>query len=228
MSAFTTITLDTTPPAVSFGEPSGTNAGDFFSIPYLLDEPEAITAQLRLADNTVLALEVGEDTLSVLLPVDTVNGNARISVRDDVGNPATKIVFISGVIPPPPPQSGLPAGGMPRRPAPRKVEVRSEIHLRSEFLTHVPRRLATQSRISISSTATITRVAPVPAPRPEPTPPPPPKRLKIATRVTVATSFTSRQPARLAITSSTHLRARYTTERDDGGEVARLVALGII
>lgn len=90
------LTLDTTAPTVSFGEPTGTTGGELFHIPYTSDEPIA-AATLRLRDRRTLTMNVLADALEVLLPADTPEGQATVAAADDVGNAATTIVLLQGV-----------------------------------------------------------------------------------------------------------------------------------
>jgi hypothetical protein len=113
------IDLDTTPPVVTWGPVDGTEPGDDFTVQYLLDEPDLISAELELLDSRVLPMQVFPDTLRVSLPMDIPEGPAtvRAFVRDEVGNEAyrTLVVLLSGTLPPPPTVSPFQGGGLPRR-----------------------------------------------------------------------------------------------------------------
>jgi hypothetical protein len=131
VSATFDLTLDTHAPQVTWGEPTGTEAGDELHVPYTIDEPAVVSASVHLADGRDLAMVVSGTELVVTLPADAPNGVTVVSafVRDDVLNEATRTLSfaIGGVVTPPapPPLSG----GMPeapsRGPNRRLVRIRS-------------------------------------------------------------------------------------------------------
>jgi hypothetical protein len=84
MSAFTTLTLDTTAPAVVVNSVTGAIVGQTVSIDYSTDEP-LVLPELVLFDGTVLALADDGSTLSVDLPLSAA-GPALLRWGDDVGN----------------------------------------------------------------------------------------------------------------------------------------------
>jgi hypothetical protein len=113
VSTYVVITLDTTAPVVTWGEPDGAVLGETFTIAYACDEP-IYSPELRLSDGRVLAMADDGTTLSVELPLDTPEGVATVSVADDLGNEAHRAVVLSGVVPvPPPAPTTAPAGGLP-------------------------------------------------------------------------------------------------------------------
>lgn len=118
MSSSFVLRLDTTAPAVAFGEPTGTTAGELLRIPYVADEPLE-RARLRLPDGRYVAMGVAGDVLEVLLPPDTNEGWAGIEVRDEVWNERlyAAVVRLQGIPLAPPPDR---VGGLPR-PARRRV-----------------------------------------------------------------------------------------------------------
>lgn len=95
------IELDTTPPVVTWGPVSGTDATEDFTVLYALNEPALASADLRLPDGRVLPMQVQPDRLIVTLPADTPDGLATVEahVLDDVGNSATRtlVVVVTGV-----------------------------------------------------------------------------------------------------------------------------------
>ncbi len=86
MSAHVVIELDTTPPVATWGEPDGA-AGTALRLPYTLDEPAALSAELTDLAGQVFELDVGPDGLEGSL-LTAVPGLARVDllVRDDVWN----------------------------------------------------------------------------------------------------------------------------------------------
>lgn len=98
-----TVELDTTAPVVTWGPPSNTDAGDTLSVPFILNEPALLSAELSLVDGRSLPMTVGAGVLTVVLPDDTPDGLAVLSafVRDEVLNSATRALEIpvTGVAP---------------------------------------------------------------------------------------------------------------------------------
>jgi hypothetical protein len=84
------IVVDLTAPQVTWGTVAGTNAGELLQAAYMLDEPEAVGAELVLADGRHLAMTVLAGRVEVLLPPDTPDGEAiiKLGTRDDVDNVA--------------------------------------------------------------------------------------------------------------------------------------------
>lgn len=155
------IELDTTPPVVTWGPVSGTDATEDFTVLYALNEPALASADLRLPDGRVLPMQVQPDRLIVTLPADTPDGLATVEahVLDDVGNSATRtlVVVVTGVAsvrPLAPRVGGMPtptfrprlvtsgvsglgtssdaAADVVARPAPTRVVVRSHYLLASQ------------------------------------------------------------------------------------------------
>jgi hypothetical protein len=93
------ITLDTTPPAITWGAYSGAAAGSTFTVAYTTDEAVA-TAYVKLADDRVLPMTVGPASLSVALPSDTPQGLITVYAADDVGNAAPHTFSVTGVVTP--------------------------------------------------------------------------------------------------------------------------------
>lgn len=127
------ITLDTTAPSVEWGTPSGTSAGDSFSVDYTMSEalsPPAVLqgATLTLAGGAVLTLADNGSTLSVALPPDAAGGNATVAatVADQIGNVAvrTLVVYIDGTI-------VVPVEPLPRTPSSPPGRVREYVVVRS-------------------------------------------------------------------------------------------------
>lgn len=129
MSSWVHLELDTTAPAITFGTPTNTGAGQLLTVPYSLTDAgpaSGISATVTLADNRVLTMSVGPTAATVLLPPDTPAGPARVDLlaRDELLNEATGTltVALTGTIvvpePTPAPAGGPPAGRAPRRPVP--------------------------------------------------------------------------------------------------------------
>jgi hypothetical protein len=120
------LTLDTQAPVVTWGFPDGTDQGEELRVPYAVNEPGIISADLELPDGRHLSMEVQPGVLVVQLPDDTPEGPATVSalVRDDVWNEATRthVVQLTGEIAPPP--SGPPV--LPSPPQRRVTRVVSE------------------------------------------------------------------------------------------------------
>lgn len=141
------LTLDTTAPRVTFGAVGGATAGELLEVLYTINEPELVDAEIKLADNRVLPMEVLSDRLLVLLPPDTPDGNARITVHtlDDLLNAGTQTqrVHLSGtiVIPPDEPVFGDGTGAPPQRVTPRRED---PLH---QHRDHAVVRITTRSRI---------------------------------------------------------------------------------
>jgi hypothetical protein len=179
VSATFDLTLDSHAPQITWGDPTGTEAGDELHVPYTIDEPTVVSASVRLADSRELPMVVTGTELVVTLPADAPNGNTVVSalVRDDVLNEATRTLTfaIGGVVTPPAPPA--PTGGMPqeppRGPNRRLVRIRSV----AEASSRVKIR-ATHDRIhSTVDARSAIRVErrpapPVPPPRPDPRRPP--------------------------------------------------------
>lgn len=123
MPSFTNLTLDTQAPVVTWGTVEDAEADFELRVGYTLNEPGITSAEVRLADGRVLAMEVQATYLAVQLPADAPNGatEVRAYVRDDVWNTAvrTLTIFVVGVEGPPPVvPTGLPS---PPQHTPRRV-----------------------------------------------------------------------------------------------------------
>lgn len=116
-----TLELDTTAPVVTFGPPSNTDAGETLTVPFLLSEPDTVTAQLQLADGRLVDGEISGGSVMVDLPLDTPEGLAtlRLHVRDDVLNEADRVLVIpvTGVATRPPRTYPSPGESIPSLPA---------------------------------------------------------------------------------------------------------------
>lgn len=154
--------LDTTAPRVTFGAAGGTTAGELLAITYTIDEPAITSASIRLADNRTLALEVLSDRLQVLLPPDTPDGNATVTVhtRDNVGNvrTQTQVVLLHGtiVVPPEGPPS-IPAPSPPIPPLREFTRRRGHAVVRTTTRTRIRAALHDDTRIIATSGMAITR-----------------------------------------------------------------------
>lgn len=172
MSAYAVIVLDTTAPVVTWGPPSDAVASEELTIPYAVNEPGVEAADVELRDGRVVALAVGADALSGLLPADAPEGWAtvRAYVVDDVGNRATRTlpIYVSGVIPVEP----VGVSGQPHPPvyapelhrsAPSHAATRStyavgvmvtstgRARVRTSYVTPTRRVVATASRARLSA-----------------------------------------------------------------------------
>lgn len=112
------LTLDTTAPVVTWGAVDGAAITEVFTVQYLLDEPEIVSAELELAGGRRIPLTVEPTQLTTVMPDDAFEGWGRVLayVRDDVNNTATRelAVYVSGIIPPTPAiPVQPPAGGLP-------------------------------------------------------------------------------------------------------------------
>lgn len=218
MSSFN-LELDTRAPVITWGAAAGTTAGELFQIGYTLDEPELVSAVLRLADGRDVPLTDTGLTLEALLPADTPDGNAtvRALVRDDVLNEATRTrtIHLTGtiVVPETPAtQPAWPGGGRRVTPRPRRrishtVTSSSRARGRSTFESRQSSRyLATgvassSQRMSVGSPVSSSRA--------------------IAT-------VGGRHLAELVASDSSRAVSRATVRRRDGGDLEALAALGLI
>jgi hypothetical protein len=156
--------LDTTAPRVTFGAAGGTTAGELLQVSYTIDEPGITSASIRLADGRTLTLEVLSDRLQVLLPVDTPDGNATVTVHtlDDVGNARTQtqVVLLHGsiVVPPDQPPDVGPGAFRPAPPfEPLRERRRGHSVVRSTTRTRIRVQQHDDTRIIASSGERITR-----------------------------------------------------------------------
>jgi hypothetical protein len=88
MASWVVIELDTSAPQVEFGEASGAEAGQFFTLPYTVDEPGVVRARVFPSEGSAVELTVESDRVEGLLPPSIVGGPAtvRFDVEDEVGN----------------------------------------------------------------------------------------------------------------------------------------------
>jgi hypothetical protein len=88
MAGWFTVTLDTTPPAVTWGTPTGLVAGEELIVPYTVNEPQLIAATLIGPANYHLPMTVTPNDVRVEIPGDWLNGTSRVYViaQDDVLN----------------------------------------------------------------------------------------------------------------------------------------------
>lgn len=80
--------LDTTAPAVSWGQPQGARSGGHLLVPFALDEPGPVEAWLMLGDGRRIDLEIRDGELAGYLPDDSGGQDATVSlrVRDELDN----------------------------------------------------------------------------------------------------------------------------------------------
>lgn len=124
MTASFDLTLDTRAPVVTWGAVGGATAGELLDVRYTSDEPLA-TAKLELPDSRVLDMAIAADRLTVLLPPDTPDGVAWITVADDVLNEAPRQpINIAGSIVVPPDRAPAVGPGPRRGFHPDRVETR--------------------------------------------------------------------------------------------------------
>lgn len=92
MPTWFVVALDTTAPQVTLGEPSGLEAGQLFTVPYTVDEPAEITAELRSPRGHSHVANVSSTEITYELPQNWQGGTSTLFVyaTDDVGNTSTK------------------------------------------------------------------------------------------------------------------------------------------
>lgn len=109
------VTLDTTPPAITWGAVADPVASEEMTVYYTLTEPSVFEATITLLDGRTLPMQIYGDRLTVVLPDDAPEGDATVHVvlRDSVWNTATSDlpVRVTGVVSPvgPPAPVGLPS-----------------------------------------------------------------------------------------------------------------------
>jgi hypothetical protein len=231
------LTLDTTPP-VAVVTLSDAWPGGLLRASYTSDEP-IVWAWLELPDGSRVEATVLEDRIEVAIPYDATAGTAHLHYFDDVGNEAIEDVQILGAAPAtevPPSVGGLP--GRRARVVPRRHRWHTQIVLRSSYATR--QTVFTTSRSTVRTQYRVTETSPAPAPtppsppsptpRPAPTPPapPPPQTLSFTTTLRVQSTYKMTQPWSLQTTSRAVIHSSFTIQRDDSGEIAFLVALGIV
>lgn len=151
------LTLDTTAPLVTWGAPTGTDAGETFSVQYALNETGTVrSATLTLRDGRVLDMAVAADRLTVALPEDTPQGQAlvRAVTRDDLLNEAIReqAFLVTGTLPPAPePTTTLPIPAREFGPVVRRSHARATA--RSRYRTRVAQ--ASPSRVRVRSTVRV-------------------------------------------------------------------------
>lgn len=86
--------LDTTPPVITWGTPSGALAGSLLSVPYTINEPQILTAKLVDSQGQEMALTVGPANISGLVPAFFYEGTAQIiaHVKDEVYNETFRVL----------------------------------------------------------------------------------------------------------------------------------------
>lgn len=164
MTSTFTLALDTGAPVVTFEGVGGTTAGELLTVLYSIDEPAITSASIHLADGRDLALEILSDRLRVLLPADTPEGNATVTVHtaDDVGNAGTQtqIVALHGTIVVPPDEPPVGGGGPPQRPIPiRDPFARRRGHsiVQTTTRSRIRARLHDDALVTVTSEASILR-----------------------------------------------------------------------
>lgn len=210
------ITLDTTPPVVTFGVPVET--WDRLVVPYAVNEPAVESAWLVDAAGVAHPVTVAAGELVVNLAIVEV-GEATVTARarDDVWNEAdyTLAVTIEGLpMPHEPTPGGLP-GGVSRPP-------------RRERQRQRPRSFRTRTRVAVASTSRVERrVEVVHRPlRPVATTALRVQHGRARARVQVAsTASTARQAStRLDL----GLRLTFETSRRDGPGLEEEIILGLV
>lgn len=162
MSGVFQLRLDTAAPTVTFGAVGGTTAGELLQINYTISEPSITTASIRLADGRTLALEVLSDRLQVLLPPDTPDGNATVTVHtaDDVGNTRTQtqVVVLHGTVVVPPVIEPSPFTPQPPMEHPFRRR-RGHAVVRTTTRTRIRAQQHDEAAVIASSNERITRAA---------------------------------------------------------------------
>lgn len=237
MSATFLLTLDTTPPVVTWGAATGTSAGSFLSVPFEVDEPELVSAEAVLLDGRHLAMAVETSAVEVLLPDDAPGPSLHIQAvtLDDAGNEGVSTITVPIDSPiqapeetPPPRTGGFPGATPARRaPAPRVSQYQTGVGVTTTYSTE--HAVTSASSAGIRSTTTVTRRdAPVPTPpTPTPTPAPPPRIVATSSTMGITTAYLRSSDVVIAtgvgIASTTQIE-----RRDDGELIAVLVAAGLI
>jgi hypothetical protein len=158
MTAAFTLELDTRAPAVEWTEATGASAGELLRVGYTADDQIA-RAELRLADRRVLAVTVLADHVEVLLPPDTPAGPATLALADDVGNAATTVLLLDGVVlvvdPPPAPRppAGWRGAAVPDR------ELRSRLRAVVRTTSSVATATSAGARVDLHITSSVTRAS---------------------------------------------------------------------
>lgn len=157
------VTLDTTPPRLTWGAPSAAAVAGLLAVGYSVDEPGVAAASLRLADGRRLTMTVAAERLSVVLPADAPAGAATIEalLRDDVGNEttaSTDVVLERPVVPLPPAVDGhrrWSARTAPRPPARRVAAPPSRVRVTSA--STVTARIRTRSVVTVTGESSVKR-----------------------------------------------------------------------
>lgn len=102
MPAWFELTLDTSAPLITFGEPSGASASQTLVVPFTAGEvPTSLTASLRNPQGVFFTVDVVGSEFRIDLPADYVGGTSRLIAisTDDVGNTRenTLDILITGV-----------------------------------------------------------------------------------------------------------------------------------
>lgn len=231
------LTLDTAAPVVDFTF-AEVWPGETFRASYVSDEPLA-WAWLELPDGRRVDATILADRVEALVPYDATAGAGRLHVFDDVGNKVVFDVRIEGAVPPT--EVPTPVGGWPQPRAgvaPRRHRYDTRLSVRTTY-QQSQRGITSTSRVRLAWRYEIRREDPAPGPTPprrRPSPPgpapppspPPPQRLATTSRIRVTSTYKSQQSWRLMTTSGVTLKTRMEVRKDESGEVAFLVALGII
>lgn len=139
--------LDVTAPIVSFGEAYGASAGQTLVVPYVIDEPWLIAAQVVAPNLAIYDMVIGPDDLSVALPANAQGGTwtVRAFTRDDVGNEAVwnlAVQVVGEEAPAPEPDHGTPSHaftfGPITRGEPLEFEIPGSVTLVREIEVVVP------------------------------------------------------------------------------------------
>lgn len=161
MNSWVVLKLDTTPPQITWGPVTDANASETMTVLYMVDEPEVVEANLKLADYRVVQGLIAADRITVDIPEDAPEGTATLTVllRDEVGNEATATldIHVSGVIVPGPP----PVPVLPGMPEVETKRTRSTCVTRSRYRLLATGRLA--SRATIRSRTRVTRRSAAPS-----------------------------------------------------------------
>ncbi len=109
--------LDTTPPVITWGVPSGNVGGSELVVPYTINEPALLDAKLIPYQGAEIPLTISGTDLRANLPADIIGGTAQVvaHVKDEVWNETFRtlnvmIIGAPAVIPETEPAGGRPIG----------------------------------------------------------------------------------------------------------------------
>jgi hypothetical protein len=208
------LTLDTTPPVVTFGPVTDANAGEEMSVEYLVSEPGIDHATVTLLDSRVLPMVDTGTALTVELPADAPQGQAvvRAYARDDVDNTAEYALelAITGVLPPTPTDEP-PRPGWPQPQVVRVVSAPSRGRAASTY--------SISAYLTTTSTGRARSMYVVPGTT---------RRLRFGDRLNTSSTYRSRAVIDTASTATTAASATVTKRPEGPGHEEELIFLDLL